>query len=52
MTHYEVNYAELTPQEAHVKALADIVDYLGAKKFCELTKIMKADRIKMAGSKC
>jgi len=33
MTHYEVNYAELTPQEAHVKALADIVDYWALRSF-------------------
>lgn len=37
MTHYEVSYAELSPQAAHDKAIADIKDYMGADKFVAIT---------------
>lgn len=33
MTHYLIDYTELTPQQAYNKAYDDIADYLGNSKF-------------------
>lgn len=35
--HYDISYENLPREEADAKALADIVEYLGQKKFDEIT---------------
>lgn len=42
MTHYDVNYSDLTPQAKHDKAIADIKDYLGDDKYRNLTAEFRA----------
>jgi hypothetical protein len=37
--HYTISYNALTPNAAHAKALNDIVQYLGGKRFGELHKL-------------
>lgn len=36
MTHYIVDYSSLTPQEKYAQAYADIIDYMGGKKFDQI----------------
>lgn len=44
MTHYTIDYAKMTPQEAHAKAIRDIKEYLGKDKNgeCRYEKLTKA----------
>ena len=42
MTHYTVDYSNMTPQAKHNKAIADIRDYLGDDKFEKLTLDFRA----------
>ncbi len=33
MTHYDIDYSNLTPQAKHDKAIADIIDYMGEERY-------------------
>lgn len=43
MTHYNIDYSGLEPDEKYKKALEDIKDYMGADKFDELTEAFRAE---------
>ena len=38
MSHYIINYAGLSEQEAHDKAIADIKDWLGEDRYLKITE--------------
>lgn len=42
MTHYNISYKGLTPQQAYDKSIQDIVAYLGVAKFNQVTKEFRA----------
>lgn len=44
MSHYIVRYEDMTPQQKHDKAIADIVDYVGAARYAKLYRDMCAAR--------
>lgn len=41
MTHYDISYEGMTPQDAHAKALRDIEDYMGTDRFITLTRVLR-----------
>lgn len=44
MSHYDIDYSGLTPQQAHEKALQDIQDYMGSERYAKLTALLSADK--------
>lgn len=42
MTHYDVNYSGLSPNDAHNQAIKDIIDYMGEEKYNDLTQQFRA----------
>ena len=43
MSHYNISYAGLTPQQAYAKSLSDICDYISAEKFAKITEDFRHD---------
>ena len=43
MTHYDVDYSTLEGEAKKAKALEDIKEWLGEKKFDEVTELLKSD---------
>lgn len=41
MTHYDVDYSALTPQEKFNKAIADIKDYMGEERYAKVVSLFK-----------
>lgn len=42
MTHYNIDYSELSETEKRKKAIQDIIDYVGQDKFNELNNLLVA----------
>lgn len=49
MSHYTINYNGLSPQARHDKAIADIIEYMGAERYAKLT-LMFSERSPMTMS--
>ena len=43
MSHYDVDYSNMTPQAKHLKAIDDIKDYMGEEKYKSLSKAFKTE---------
>lgn len=43
MSHYDIDYSDMTPQTKHLKAIADIKDYMGEDRYHKITQAIRAD---------
>lgn len=43
MTHYTMDYSNMTPQQAYDKCISDIKDYLGEEKFEDISKQFRSE---------
>lgn len=39
MTHYNISYADLSPEAKRTKAIADIIDWLGQDRYDTISKL-------------
>ena len=43
MSHYTVNYKDLPKEEAHQKAISDIIDWLGKERYDKISENFRAE---------
>jgi len=43
MVHYTIDYAGMSPQDAHTKAIQDIKDYMGEERYTIMTKRLRLE---------